>query len=197
MNEFVSANLPLVILGALLLVAVLWWVILATRRTRVAVDRRDTLDEGAAPAARNQALIDAAPAATQPTAPIPPAVPEAIGGAGVAVAAAVENAMLDRSERSAAPTPAPSAAPTVTASPATGDDLTRIKGLGPKLAATLAQLGVTRFEQIAGWSEADIDRIDGQLGRFAGRIRRDSWTEQARFLAAGDIAGFEGRFGAS
>lgn len=180
MNEFVSANLPLVILGALLLVAVLWWLILATRRTRVQVDRRDSLDEGAAPAARNQALIDAAPAATQATMPMPPPVPEAIGGAGVAVAAAVEEAQIER-----------------TASGGTADDLTRIKGLGPKLAATLNELGITRFDQIAGWSEGDIDRIDAQLGRFEGRIRRDSWVEQARFLAAGDIAGFEGRFGAS
>mgnify|MGYP000491964002 CR=1 FL=1 len=30
------------------------------------------------------------------------------------------------------------------------------------------------FAQIAAWSEADIDRIDAQLGTFAGRIRRDN-----------------------
>ena len=29
----------------------------------------------------------------------------------------------------------------------------------------------------------------------AGRIRRDSWVEQAKFLSAGDMAGFEGKFG--
>ena len=150
---------------------------MATRKTRVAVDRRDTLDEGAAPAARNQALIDAPPAATQNGVPLPPQVPEAIGGAGVAVAAAVEDAQIERAEHQA-------------------DDLTRIKGLGPKLAATLADLGVSRFDQIAAWSEGDIDRIDAQLGRFEGRIRRDAWVEQAKYLAAGDVAGFEGRFGA-
>ena len=69
----------------------LWWLIAATRRTRVTVDRRDTLDEGAAPAARNQALIDAAPAA----APLPPMVPEAVGAAGVAVAAAAQDARVE------------------------------------------------------------------------------------------------------
>ena len=80
--------------------------------------------------------------------------------------------------------------------PATGDDLTRMKGLGPKLRDRLAELGVTRFDQIAGWDDADIDRVDAELGAFAGRIRRDDWVEQARFLAAGDRAGYEARFGA-
>ncbi len=60
------------------------------------------------------------------------------------------------------------------------DDLTRIKGLGPKLAEQLHALGVTSFAQIAAWDEADIDRIDAQLGRFQGRIRRDDWPAQAR-----------------
>jgi predicted flap endonuclease-1-like 5' DNA nuclease len=86
----------------------------------------------------------------------------------------------------AAPAPAPAA---------TGDDLTRIKGLGPKLAALLNSLGITSFAEIARWSEADIDRIDAQLGAFEGRIRRDSWVEQAKFLAEDDMSGFEGRFG--
>ncbi len=76
-----------------------------------------------------------------------------------------------------------------------GDDLTRIKGLGPKLRDLLATLGVTRFEQIAGWTEEDIDRIDAQLGRFEGRIQRDDWIGQARHLAAGDTAAYEAQFG--
>lgn len=177
MNEFVAANWPLLLIGAAIALLLLWWVLAATRRTRVSVDRRDTLDEGAAPAARNQALIDAPPvAASSAAAIVPPLVPEAIGGAGVAVAAAAQEARLEREE---------------------ADDLTRIKGLGPKLAATLGELGVTRFDQIAAWSDADIDRIDAQLGRFQGRIQRDGWVDQAKLLAAGDTAGFEERFGAA
>jgi len=171
MNEFVAANWPLLIIGALILLVALWWVVMATRRTRVTVDRRDTLDEGAAPAARNQALIDAAPGAT----PLPPMVPEAVGATGVAVAAAAEEARIASQNR---------------------DDLTQIKGLGPKLAITLQELGVTSFAQIAAWDDREIDRIDAQLGRFQGRIRRDSWVEQARFLASGDRSGFESKFGA-
>ena len=70
-----------------------------------------------------------------------------------------------------------------------------IKGLGPKLAEQLHALGVTSFAQIAAWDDAEIDRVDAQLGRFQGRIRRDDWPAQARFLAAGDLAGYEGKFG--
>ena len=39
------------------------------------------------------------------------------------------------------------------------------------------------------------DRVDALMGRFAGRIRRDQWVEQARLLAAGDSAGFAAQFG--
>ncbi|MBA3898175.1 MAG: hypothetical protein H0X36_13805 [Sphingomonadaceae bacterium] len=75
------------------------------------------------------------------------------------------------------------------------NDLLQIKGLGPKLVTLLGGLGVTRFEQIAGWTEADVAAIDPQLGAFKGRIGRDRWIEQARFLSHGDAAGFEASFG--
>lgn len=75
------------------------------------------------------------------------------------------------------------------------DELTVMKGVGPKLATLLASLGVTRFDQIAAWSDADIDRIDAQLGNFKGRARRDQWVEQAGYLAKGDRADFEAKFG--
>ena len=62
------------------------------------------------------------------------------------------------------------------------DDLTRIKGLGPKAAAALAEGGVTSFAQIAAWSEADIASWDAKInGR--GRITRDDWVGQAKTLA--------------
>ena len=90
-----------------------------------------------------------------------------------------------------APAPAPAPAPT----PAAADDLARIKGVGPKLVALLGELGVTSYAQIAAWTDADVERIDAQLGRFAGRITRDQWIEQAKMLSAGDEAGFTERFG--
>lgn len=157
MIELVEANWPLLVAALLLGIVIAWWIFVASRRTKVARDRRDVLDEGASPAARNQALIDVPPTLA-PQAPVAPGIAGLGDGADV-------------------------------------DDLTRIKGVGPKLRDLLVSLGVTRFAQVAGWSDADIDRIDAQLGRFEGRIRRDDWREQARLLAADDTAAYEEKFG--
>ncbi len=99
------------------------------------------------------------------------------------------------------PAPAPAAALATPAAPlvapAVGapDDLLLIKGIGPQLNALLNSLGVTRFDQIAGWSLTDVQRVDAHLGVFKGRIVRDDWIEQARLLAAGDIAGYSAKYG--
>jgi len=91
------------------------------------------------------------------------------------------------------PVPTPGHAPA--ASTGSSDDLKRIKGLGPKLVTLLADQGITRFEQIAAWTEADIERVDATLGRFSGRIVRDQWIEQAKLLREGDENGFSKTFG--
>jgi predicted flap endonuclease-1-like 5' DNA nuclease len=75
------------------------------------------------------------------------------------------------------------------------DDLLQIKGIGPKLNTLLISLGVTRFDQIAAWGAAEIDKVDDHLGNFKNRITRDSWVEQAGLLAKGMIAEFEAKFG--
>jgi len=75
------------------------------------------------------------------------------------------------------------------------DDLRQIKGVGPKLNGLLVGLGITRYDQIAAWTEQEIAAVDAHLGTFRGRITRDNWIEQAKFLASGDIAGFEAKFG--
>jgi predicted flap endonuclease-1-like 5' DNA nuclease len=78
---------------------------------------------------------------------------------------------------------------------APGDMLTQLKGLGPKAASLLHDLGVTRFEQIASWNDADVAAIDARMGAFKGRIARDRWVEQARLLASGNTEAFEAEFG--
>ncbi|BBB13285.1 hypothetical protein [Sphingopyxis sp. FD7] len=88
--------------------------------------------------------------------------------------------------------PPPAPAPTV----AKADNLQLLKGVGPKLVVLLNGLGVTRFQQIAEWTDADIARIDAQLGAFQGRIARDNLVDQASYLARGDKAGFEAKYGA-
>lgn len=172
MATFIQENWLLVGIMLVVLALLLLWVMLATRKT--SVDLAPPADDG--PAKRNQALIDSAPAASIIAPTIPPAVPMALGAVGEAVA------------WHASPAP-------VTGNAAVADDLTRIKGVGPKLVEQLHALGVTELSQIAAWDESDIDRIDAQLGRFQGRIRRDNWIEQAGLLAGGDTAGYEDRFG--
>ncbi|MBD3747293.1 MAG: hypothetical protein IE932_13890, partial [Sphingopyxis terrae] len=44
--------------------------------------------------------------------------------------------------------------------------------------------------------DADIAAIDPQLGAFQGRIARDNIVDQAGYLAKGDKAGFEAKYGA-
>ncbi len=63
------------------------------------------------------------------------------------------------------------------------DDLTRLVGIGAKLAATLAERGVTRFEHIAAWTAEDVAETDKAL-KLLGRIERDAWVAQARRFAA-------------
>ena len=76
------------------------------------------------------------------------------------------------------------------------ENLELIKGLGPKVNTLLKGIGVTSFAQVANWTAADVSEIDAQLGAFAGRITRDNWIDQAQLLAAGDVAGFEQKYGA-
>nr|WP_293646415.1 hypothetical protein [Sphingopyxis sp. RIFCSPHIGHO2_12_FULL_65_19] len=93
------------------------------------------------------------------------------------------------------PTAAP-AKPAPAASKTGPDNLQLLKGVGPKLAVLLNGLGVTSFRQIADWTDADIARIDPELGAFQGRIARDNIVDQAGYLARGDKAGFEAKYGA-
>jgi predicted flap endonuclease-1-like 5' DNA nuclease len=155
--------------GLLVVLAVIAWLVMANRKTRIELQPGE---HGDGTVRRNQSLIDAPAAALKDVGIPDPSLSVALAEAAEVVAAA--------------PTPTP---------PATGDDLCLIKGLGPKLKVQLADMGITTFAQIAAWDDGEIDRVDAQLGRFAGRIRRDSWVEQARLLASGDSAGFASRFG--
>lgn len=70
-----------------------------------------------------------------------------------------------------------------------GDDLKRIKGIGPAIERTLKRLGITRFSQIAELSDFDVDRVADELRGFRSRILREDWIGQARLLqheSAGD-----------
>ena len=188
MMQQMEQNWPILAVIVVLALLVAWWLFSRATRPVERSRRPDVLDEGVAPAARNQALIDAAPAASAAYA-IPPAAGTLGGMAEVIAAGAQEEAADAEAAETAAP------APEAIAPAPAADDLTRIKGLGPKLSTLLGQLGVTSYAQIAAWTDADLARIDPQLGAFAGRPARDQWIVQARLLAAGDAAGYEAQFG--
>ena len=80
----------------------------------------------------------------------------------------------------AAPAIAEAAAETVAA---VNDDLTRLVGIGPKLALGLAERGVTSYAQIAAWTQDDLAEIDKALD-LKGRAVRDAWVAQAKRFAA-------------
>ncbi len=68
--------------------------------------------------------------------------------------------------------------------PALADDLTRIKGIGPKFRDALAAAGVKSYSQIAGWGEAEIAEIAAKLRIQPNRIQREGWVEAAKALAS-------------
>jgi predicted flap endonuclease-1-like 5' DNA nuclease len=203
----ISANWLIFVVALLVGIAIAYWLFARASKPAPRQHRPDVLDEGAAPAQRNQALIDDAPPAAQFTAPVhidPPAMAGTMAGIGEVIAVAAQEevdeaktppqtiAAASQAQSQVQPQAEPEAAPVAASE---GDDLRKIKGLGPKMLTLLHSLGITRFEQIAAWTEADLDELDGKLGAFAGRPRRDSWVEQASLLAGGDTGAYEGKFG--
>jgi predicted flap endonuclease-1-like 5' DNA nuclease len=75
------------------------------------------------------------------------------------------------------------------------DDLSRLKGVGPKFVARLNELGIARYDQLAGLNANEAAHLDERMGPFQGRLLRDRVIEQADYLARGDTEGFEEKFG--
>lgn len=166
-----DTSIILIVVIALAVIAMLWLIFGRSKR-------------GTSPAPRVDAPADARPldrvAESLPVSP-PPPIPTPAAMQGV-----LPGTLRAMEEHAAAPEP-------VTAGES--DNLAVMKGVGPKIVAALHAEGITRFAQIASWTEADVDAIDARMGNFRGRIRRDNWVDQARFLAAGDRAGYEAKYG--
>lgn len=73
------------------------------------------------------------------------------------------------------------------------DDLKRISGIGKVIEGKLNAVGITRFAQIAAWTQADIDEFRERLN-FRGRIEREFWVDQAKLLAEGKETDFSKRY---
>jgi predicted flap endonuclease-1-like 5' DNA nuclease len=127
--------------------------------------------------AEDQPQADPAPIAPTPVAPTPVAAPPV----------------------AAAPSPPPIADAPLPATPPAADPasppVTILKGLGPKVAAQLAQRGIATVADLAALSPEQAEALDADLGPFRGRMARDRWLEQARLLHTGDRAAYEAQFG--
>ncbi len=138
----------------------------------------------------------AAPAPTPAPAPAPkPAAAPVATPAAKTVKPAPAPRPRKRPVVAEASPPPPPGKPKIAPAKGDPDNLRLIKGVGPKLNSLLNNLGITRFDQIAEWKEAEIQEVDQYLESFSGRITRDSWIDQAKYLAKDDIAGFEKKYG--
>ena len=196
MLQMVQANWLIFVAALLIGILVAYWVFVHGSKPARRDYRPDVLDEGATPAQRNQTLIDAPPAARfeGPVHIDPPAMAGTMAGIGELIAVAAQEE-VDNLPPQQTPAPPASTKKASDAGNGKADDLRKIKGLGPKMLTLLQSLGITRYQQIASWTDADLDELDTKLGSFAGRPRRDSWVEQAKFLASGDTGGYEAKFG--
>lgn len=68
----------------------------------------------------------------------------------------------------------------------TGDDLTLILGVGPRIQEVLNGIGIHHFDQISIWTPANVAWIDQYLS-FDGRVEREDWVGQARKLVESAI----------
>ena len=64
------------------------------------------------------------------------------------------------------------------------DNLQRVSQISEEVERLLNAKGVSRYDQIANWSRAEVTRFEALLGN-EGRISRENWIEQAHILARG------------
>ena len=78
----------------------------------------------------------------------------------------------------------PAGEPPVSQEPtaAAEDDLQAIAGIGPATLGKLHTAGILSYRQMAALNDADINRIETEILKSRGRIRRDDWVGQAREL---------------
>lgn len=73
------------------------------------------------------------------------------------------------------------------------DDLKEIEGIGPAMEKLVNSMGFYHFDQIAGWSDADVALVDTEMKTFKGRITRDKWVAQAKIIVTEGLEAFRER----
>jgi predicted flap endonuclease-1-like 5' DNA nuclease len=72
------------------------------------------------------------------------------------------------------------------------DDLTRIEGIGPKIAAVLQAAGIQTYARLAGAEVGRIEEIlEAESPRLRGLADPSTWPEQAVLAASGDWEALE------
>ena len=139
---------------------------------------------------QNTATGDAAPA-KPPVAPSTTAKARAAKAKADAAAAPATLADLPAEKPAKAPK-AKKTGPDILKAPRKGkaDDLKQIEGIGPVLEKLVNAAGVWHFDQIAAWTDADVDFFDAQMDRFRGRIARDKWVAQAKIIVTEGLEAF-------
>ena len=89
--------------------------------------------------------------------------------------AAVAAPIADTATKAAAPK---------AAAATSGDDISLIGGIGPKIHKALTEMGITTFAQVAAWTPEVVTRIETDI-KQKGRVGREEWIEQAKELMAG------------
>lgn len=69
------------------------------------------------------------------------------------------------------------------------DDLTRIEGIGPKVAGVLKNTGITSFDSLANADPAEVKNVLNEAGLQM--MTPDGWIEQAEFAAKEDWDGLQ------
>ncbi|MDU0343117.1 50S ribosomal protein L21 [Bosea rubneri] len=86
--------------------------------------------------------------------------------------------------KAASPAVKGKAKPAAKAEALDASNLSLISGVGPTIEKKLRAAGITSWNDIASWTEADIAKWDEEL-KLRGRATREEWVEQAKELLAG------------
>ncbi|MFE0015302.1 NADH-quinone oxidoreductase subunit E [Mesorhizobium sp. NPDC059054] len=151
------------------------------------------------PAVKTPSKVKAAPAAENATSVKAPKVkaeakPAAVSAKAETAAAAPKKAPAKKEAAPAKPSLDHKNRPKGISKPAAVDDLKLISGVGPKIEATLHELGIFTYAQVASWKKAEREWVDGYLS-FHGRIEREDWVKQAKALAKGGVEEYIRVFG--
>jgi predicted flap endonuclease-1-like 5' DNA nuclease len=156
-----------------------------------------SLREVAAAATAKAAAAKAAPApkAAAVKAEAKPAAPKAAVAAKPAAKAAAPKAAAKPAVKAAAPkaaakpvvkAAAPKAAKPAAAKVAVADDLTKIEGVGPKIAELLKAAGIVTFKDLAAAKAATVKSILDAAGKRFQMHDPATWADQSKLAANGE-----------